>query len=245
MKIIKKLLISSLVCLPLIASASELIDFNTSPAPLAKVVPKEAIGKAINYKDLTEFGNSNYKREIQYIEEGKWNYFNNSSNVLIATNKNNEIGIVKVHYSFKDVETIKRYRASLSNRYPEYKQKILEKDKITISKRKPFNVDYSTYESYLKSLILEAETELSAERLRIENNAFYIDINMEEKTSVETYIDFKIAPQWPVSVRNSYINDLKNIKETMNKELKHTPTEILDSKSYMEEALKQKSIHIF
>lgn len=244
-KIKKILIISMAFTMPSIAQDLNEFQFNTSPVELTKSINKEKVGDPIDYSKLTEAGYKNYKNEILNMDQGKWNYLKGKKNVLIATNKENEVGIIKVHYSFKDNETMNRYRESLAKRYPDNRDDILRKGRIVISKGIDFNIDYKTYGSYLNSIILEVDKELSSDRLRYENKVLFIEINRKTKSSIESYMDFKISPQWNKSRRSNHINSLKRIKNEMQIELKNTSDEDLNSKELMQKLIKDKNIHIF
>lgn len=246
MNLIKKILIT-IFALSIFqyAAAENNFTFSTAPVKLNTIIEGEKLGSPLNYDKLTNFGKVGYKNNLQFMDGGKWNHFGNTKNTYIATDKNNTVAIIKIHYSFKDIATATRYRESLAKRYPRFRQDILSKNRLIIFSDNKQRIDYDTIRNYIDTVILEAESELALDRYRYQNQKLYIEISKDGKSTIETYIDLKLSPQWPASKDLEYKQYLIGIIDQMKKDKAAITEDLLDSKEYMETLLKSKSIYIF
>lgn len=245
MKLFNRILMSAAILVSFQSLADQnKFSFSTSPVKLGQVISTEMQGAPINYNELTSIGKINYKNDLIHMDSGKWNHLKGSRNVFIATNSKNEVGIVKVQYSFSNFETSERYRRSLAEKYPEFKNDILRKGRILIEYKDKQDINYTTMHSYINSIIDSAKKELSSDRLRYQNKKLFIEINQNGESSVETYIDLKVSPQ-SKDFRQEYISNLNNVIEMMELQLKEIPHDDLHSKEYMENQIKSNNIHIF
>jgi hypothetical protein len=247
MNLFKKALISIVAISTFqVANAKEdNISFSTSPIPLSKVISTESMGISLNYDDLTLIGKNKYKGNIKFIDGGKWNHLKGTDNIYIATNKNNEVGIITVHYSFKNIETTSRYRKSLAKRYPLFKKTILNSNLITISGNNKPEIKYDTARNYMDSILLEANKELNSNRLRYQKKQLDIEISKDGLSSIETYLDLKIAPQWDKSIDIKYISVLNNIIKEITEDKSKLSEELLDSTEYMKNLISSNKLYIF
>lgn len=223
------------------------VDFKTSPVKLSDVLYKEDIGQALNFKDLTKTGAVNYSKDLQHMPDGKWNYYRDSKNTLVATNSKGRVGIVKVHYALHNNETMSKYMESLTKHYPDIE--IYSSNERTInavlSNKDNIQVDYSTMRKYLTSIRDGLSDLVKRDKEIYQTTAMYVELNLSDKTSTETYIDFMVAPQWS----EEYINKSKKITkeslESVQVELDNYNSFLLDSPLYMKHLLFTGSVFIF
>lgn len=200
------------------------VTYLTSPVKLGEIISESRITNRIDYDKLTTSGKKAYKNELLFMPDSHWFYLDSTQNTLVAVNKDNKVGIVKVHYSFEKDDILTKYIDSYKHSYPNY---IISNEnetiKITITDRLKPVVNYSTLHNYYSSLLNSLKYELEFKRYSSTSKNLYIEVDFSTKTSIETYIDLSVAPQFPSSVVSNeeesikdLISDLENTMANLN-----------------------------